>query len=205
MFTMHTGLMILLWLCGVAALQFADETVLFVAVTVCAVAACRYAPARSRQLLKRVRYLLLAIVVLFAFFTPGQALFIDFPTISPSREGSRLAIDHIARILAVVFCVALLMQRLSPQRLVGGIYALLRPVGLFGVSAERIAVRILLTLNEVETDAPGQWRQWLQEAEKDEPAVTIHIVRETFGWRDMMALVMAALLIGLGTVIGKGI
>jgi len=85
--------------------------------------------------------------------------------ITATREGLALAALHAARLLAVVCAVAVLLERLSLQRLVGGLHALSRPLRVIGVPPERLALRLLLVLRYVEASPRGhgraQWRDWL--------------------------------------------
>lgn len=195
---MHSGLLLLLWMAGLALLQFLPLGGLFVATGICAAAALLLAPRRAWRLLKRVRYLLLAVAVLFAGFTPGEALLVDWPKLSPSREGAMLALEHAARIVAVVLCVALLLERLSADRMVSGIYAILSPFEGRGLPAARVAVRLLLVLRLVEGSAPKRWQDWLEESD-EEPNEVIHVGRERLGWRDAVAVaVFLAALAAMG-------
>lgn len=191
---MHSGVLVGVWLAGVAMLQFLDFEALLVAVALCAVAALVYAPRRCMRLLKRVRFLLLAIVILFAGFTPGEALFIDWPRLSPSREGVQLALEHAGRVLAVVLCVAILMEGLPAQRLVGALYGLLRPFEAVGFPAARVAVRTLLVLRLVDSDTRPGWRSWLWDDRGDDHS-PIRIEREALRTRDLALLLLAAVVI----------
>jgi energy-coupling factor transporter transmembrane protein EcfT len=184
---MHSGLLVFLWLVAVAALQFFDVVALTTILVASALVAGWYAPARSKRLVKRVRFILIAIIVLFAGFTPGEALFIDWPRLSPSREGVALAYEHAARVLVVVLFVALLMEYLPAQRLVGALHALLRPFGAVGFPADRVAVRTLLVLRFVESEKPPRWDHWISDDSNDlhEP---IAVDREPFGVLDRCVL-----------------
>lgn len=105
-------------------------------------------------------------------FTPGEAFFHDWPRLGPTREGLGLAVLHAARLIAVVCAVAVLLERLSLQRLVSGLHALSRPLRLIGVSPERLALRLLLVLRYVEASPRGhgrpQWRDWLTAGSDEE-------------------------------------
>ncbi|PTD97436.1 CbiQ family ECF transporter T component [Pseudothauera lacus] len=192
---MHAGLLILLWVLGVGALQYLDPAPLLLAVALCAAAALALARARTLRLLRRVRVLLAAIVVLFAGFTPGEAVFIHWPALSPSREGLSLALTHASALLAVVCCVALLLEHLPADRLISGLYALCRPLAVFGLSAERVAVRMLLVLRYVDAPQARGWREWLSLADDDAEAGVLHLQRERLGRLDV--LVLAALAIAV--------
>lgn len=172
MTNLHSGLILILWLAAVASIQLLAPAALAVALPLCVLAARVLARARLLRLLRRVRVLLIAIVILFAWFTPGEAFFHDWPRLGPTREGLALAVLHGARLVAVVCAVAVLLERLSLQRLVGGLYALGRPLRLIGVPPERLALRLLLVLRYVEAsprgDARVQWRDWLMPESGDD-------------------------------------
>ncbi|THF62481.1 CbiQ family ECF transporter T component [Pseudothauera rhizosphaerae] len=189
---MHAGFLILLWIAVVGALQFLRPDLLVAVVAVLAAIALWVARARTLRLLRRVRILLVAIVVLFAGFTPGEAVLADWPALSPSREGLLLALEHAGRLVAVVFCVAILLQKLSTDRLVGGLYALSRPFALVGLSSERVAVRMLLVLRYVDDPQGRGWRHWLDD-EVEAPAETLHLQRERLGTVERVLLVTALL------------
>lgn len=185
---MHSGLVLLLWLAAVAAVQLLPPLALAVVLAACALAAARLARARTWRLVRRIRVLLIAITVLFAWFTPGEAALLDWPRLGPTREGLALAALHAGRLLAVVCAVGLLLERLPLARLVGGLYALSRPLCLVGVAPERLALRLLLVLRYVEASPRGQgpvdWRRWLaDEPAAGEPIETaaVVLVRERLG------------------------
>ena len=196
---MHSGLILLLWLAAVASIQLLPPQALGAAVLVCVALAALLAPGRSWRLVKRVRVLLIAIAALFAWFTPGEALFFDWPRLGPSREGVVLAAVHAARLLAVVCAVGILLERLSLERLVGGLHALARPLRLIGVPPERLALRLLLVLQYVEQSPRGRaghWKDWLVDETGQQTADPVVLRRERMGGIDVLvaACVFGALL-----------
>ena len=201
---MHSGFLVLLWLILAAGLQAVSLAGLSAVLLVSALAAWRWAPRRAARLLRRVRILLAAVCLFFGGFTPGEAVWVDFPTWSPTREGLLLAAEHAGRLTTVVLWVALLLEHLSTERLVGGLYALLRPLAVVGVPAERLAVRLLLVLRYVESAPAGAWRRWLEwpsDAAEDAEE-RIEIARELLGWREV---VVAVLLGGAGVWLLAGV
>mgnify|MGYP005749098435 CR=1 FL=1 len=184
---MHSGLQLFLWLALVAGLQFLGLLPLTVALAVSAVLGFMFAPQRSVRLVRRVRFIVIAIVILFAGFTPGEAVLVDWPRLSPSREGLWLAYEHAARVIVVVLLVSLLLERLPPQRLVGAIHALMRPFGRIGFPADRVAVRTLLVLRFVEAEKPPKWHEWISDDSKDLHE-SIEVGREPFRWVDRLML-----------------
>jgi energy-coupling factor transporter transmembrane protein EcfT len=188
---MHAASILILWALAVLLVQMSEGWRLAVAVGVSLVLALVVARVNCLRLIKRVTVLLVAILVLFAWFTPGEAMWVDWPRLSPSREGLALALAHGGRLLAVVCWVAILLARMAPDRLVSGLYTLARPGAVFGLSAERVALRLLLVLRYVDrARASGlDWRGWLAAPDADDGAVTL--TRERMGIRDLAALAAA--------------
>lgn len=195
---MHSGALILLWLIGVTLIQFVSPVSLLVLTMVLSVTAGFFCAERCMRLLRRIRFLLLAIIVVFAGFTPGEVLVTSWPELSPSREGVVLALEHAGRLLCVVFCVSILMQALPSNRLVGGLYALLRPFEVIGFPADRVAVRTLLVLNYVDTKGVDDWKAWLGDDE-DALVPRIEVAREALGWGEVVVVgaAVSALVVGL--------
>lgn len=196
---MHSGFILLLWLAAVATLQFLSPAALAAALAACAFAALALARARTWRLVRRVRVLLLAITVLFAWFTPGEAVLLDWPSLGPTREGLALAAVHAARLLAVVCAVGVLLERLPLPRLVGGLYALARPLRPLGVAPERLALRLLLVLRHVEASPRGggavDWKRWLADEVEADASVPVVLRREPLGAAEV--LLACALFAGL--------
>lgn len=192
---MHSGLLVFLWLVSVVWLQFLGTDGLAATLVASIVAAGLLAPVRSRRLVKRVRFILMAIVILFAGFTPGEAVLSAWPVLSPSREGVLLAFEHAARVVVVVLFVAMLMERLPPSRLVSALYALLRPFEVVGVPADRVAVRTLLVLRFVEAEKPPRWDHWIRDDSNDLHE-RIDVGRESFGVVDV-----AVAVVGIGLAV----
>lgn len=199
---MHGGLVIFLWLGAVAVMQRLPPHWLGWLILILGIASLCHARARAVRLLRRVRVLLLAIVVLFAWFTPGTRVIVDLPSLSPTLEGLMLAFEHVGRVVVVVLCVALLMASFSASRLVGALYALLRPFERFGLPAGTIAVRTLLVLELVEGRPAGGWRTWLTPGDEVRDATPVLMPVEPFRGRDWIILALGiALLASLWIVL----
>lgn len=110
------------------------------------------APSHLRLLLRRSLWLLLTMFAMFGWLTPGTPL-AGIP--GASQEGLQLAVENLARLLIALSIVALLLKALTPPELVAGIRGLLAPLALLKISRDRIAVRLALTLNEVESSRSG--------------------------------------------------
>jgi len=188
---MHSGFLLLLWFIAVASVQFLPSAVLGLVVATCLLLALGLSRARVVRLLRRVRVLAVAIVVLFGWFTPGEALLAEWPGLSPTREGVAMALVHVGRLVVVVSAVALLLERLPLERLVGGLYSLARPLRLIGLSARDVALRLLLVLRFVDASPRGaepmHWKDWLRDEANDDALPPIQLVRERFGRGDIAA------------------
>jgi energy-coupling factor transporter transmembrane protein EcfT len=135
-----------------------------------------YADVRTRtrlnSLVRRSRWLLVAMAVLFSWGTPGLYLIPDANGLAPTLEGLALALESIVRLLAILAAVSLLLARMPTDQLVSGLHALLASVG---DGRDRVAVRIMLVLRYVESGDPGRW---LLGSASDEPSggeiLTLH-------------------------------
>ena len=149
----HPASLLLLALAVLLAASSREGTTLFLASLGLALVALLAAASHLRLLLRRSRWLLLTMLVMFGWLTPGTPL----PVIpGATQEGLLLAADSLARLLVALATVALILKALSPPELVAGIRSLLAPIVLLKVSRDRIAVRLALTLNEVEASRTAE-------------------------------------------------
>jgi ascorbate-specific PTS system EIIC-type component UlaA len=117
-----------------------------------------FARRRTLGLVRRTRWLLLSIGLLFIFFTPGEYLPGFAGVLGMSREGLQLAAEHLSRLLAMLTSLALLHERLGTQGLLAGFYWLMRPFGW----RDATVVRLMLVLEYAERqEARKGWRYWL--------------------------------------------
>jgi energy-coupling factor transporter transmembrane protein EcfT len=188
---LHPSSLILLAAAVLLALASREGVSLYFACSALALAALILAASGLRLLVRRSRWLLLTMLVMFGWFTPGTPL----PGIpGASQEGLLLAADYIARLLVALATLALLLKALTPAKLVAGLRSLLAASSLPGPWRDRIAVRLALTLQEVEASRIGQ---------REEPAglaSSISLPAFGFGATDYIlgalsgALVLGALL-----------
>lgn len=103
------------------------------------------------RLVRRTRVLLIALIILYAFATPGTPLIAGWVQWNPTYEGVRAGGLQAWRLLLMISALALLLARMQREQLLAGIYILLLPLKFLGVPVARIAVRLWLTLHYVET------------------------------------------------------
>lgn len=119
------------------------------------------APAHLWRLLRRLRWLFGALLVTFAFGTPGRLIIPDLPA-GPTLEGLLAALHAAARLAAMAACVALLFRMLPLRPLAGALHRLLHPADAAPPGPGTLALRLLLVLRDLENTPPLKaWRDWL--------------------------------------------
>ncbi|MDP5239798.1 hypothetical protein Q9Q94_09660 [Uliginosibacterium sp. 31-16] len=118
------------------------------------------------RIVRRLRYIFLVLLILFAWQTPGTLMLPLIGVFSPTWDGLSAVREPALRLLAVVSVVALMLKYLSTDDWVSSLYVLVSPLRVAGVRPERFAVRLRLVL-----DYAGQrdlnWRHCLDVAEQD--------------------------------------
>lgn len=117
--------------------------------------------ARAGRLMRRTRWLLLSLFVVFAWGTAGEPAFAFAG--APTIEGVGEGLLHLGRMLLVLVVVAAFLEYLPLATLLSACNHLLRPFVRLGCDAERAALRLHLVLRYVETlPRPRDWRSLLQ-------------------------------------------
>lgn len=175
------------------------------------------AGADLRRLLRRTRWLLLSLVAVFALGTPGS---VWWPPLGMwvTREGLELALEHGARLVAVLAVVAMLLARTPAQTLAAGLLTLFAPLARLGAPVERAVARLVLVLRAIDA-APastgaagvaGTWRLSLASLagaglpDDALPGNVLEIPRQTLtaGERGLLALLGAVALALAANLIG---
>lgn len=105
---------------------------------------------RLTRSLWRLKFLFLSIGVLYLLLTPGTPL---WPALhagaTPSREGLAEGLLRVVALAALLVAVHWLMRTLTRSELVAGLAWALRPLRLLRMDVDRLAVRLVLTLETV--------------------------------------------------------
>ena len=151
---------------------------------------------RTLILLRRARWLLLSLAVLFAFATTGLAVPGPLGGIGMTQDGLHLGGEHLLRLVLLLATLSLLHERLGTAGFVAGLYWLLGPLGRWSGLRERIVVRLMLVVEYVEHGAAaGGWRAWLEEGDGGPSHLTLAIRRTR--WPDWLALLLVAGTVGV--------
>lgn len=161
------------------------------------------APAMLRTLAWRARWLLVSIAVLFCCATPGELLLPWLGGLSPTSQGIQLAGDHVARLVALLALLSVLLRFTPPAALISGFYGVLRPLKSLGISRERLALRLMLVMRYVEVrehlNRPLNWRQRLSVPDSipnEDSCFTIEVLRlGLLDFATLVALVAVATLL----------
>jgi energy-coupling factor transporter transmembrane protein EcfT len=191
-FFVHPAVRLVAWLALVVAVQRLAGWPLLAAGFILPLAGAR-ALRHGLRLAWRTRWLLLSLFLVFAWGTPGEALW--NAGFAPTREGVAEAATHFARLLLVLFVVAALLENLPPGELFAAARALLAPLRRLGIDADRGLLRLMLALRYFEAlPRPRDWKALL-EIPETAPGETIEIDDRPL--RRLDAGLMAAMLIAL--------
>lgn len=105
------------------------------------------------RMLKRVRWLLFAMLLIFAFNTPGEYLPLWPFEIAPTYEGLTAGGLQAARLFLMLAGISLLLATTGREDLIAGFFLLLYPLRYLKLSPERFAARLWLTLHYVDCAA----------------------------------------------------
>jgi len=101
------------------------------------------------RMLKRMRWLFLSMLVIYLWFTPGQAVIPLFDDYSPTWQGIKMAVYRIGSLIVIVMAVNIVIKSTSTELITSGLLWLLTPLRHVGLPHERLALRIILTFNMI--------------------------------------------------------
>lgn len=133
------------------------------------------APRRIWGLLRRTRWLLLSVALLFPLATPGQRLPGAMGEVGITWDGLSLALEHILRLLLLLASLAIVHERLGTTGMMAGLHWLLAPLAHWRTLRERIVVRLMLVLDHVENAPATSWREWLDRDSPGPDRMTLYV------------------------------
>lgn len=196
----HPAAQIMAWCLLVVILQALALDMLLIAAGL--IFLCTFALSGHKfiQLLHRTRWIMLSLLLIYAYSTPGQPLLDTLGIFSPNREGLIDGVSQLTRLLAALAGLAVLLDRLHRQQLIAGLYTLFAPLQWIGLSRERLAVRLALTLHYAEAAMlrrSGRWQDTLNSLFEPHDETTRHMELPLyrFGVSDALLLGFALLLL----------
>ena len=205
---LHPASLILIWLAFAFCVPWLQPAELSAIVLLFSLPLLLRYSAQYLKLLRRSRWLLISLVLVYAFVTPGAAAVAVLGAYSPSREGLLSGGLQALRLISLLATLALLLATTSRERILAGLYFLLRPFVLIGVDVDRVAARIWLTLYYVEkaekaekagSSRTGEWRERLQAVlhGSEHEMVSIELEIGRLSRPDYAALFCAVFIFGL--------
>lgn len=192
----HPATLLLSWAGFALVLPLLPLVVLAIVLVLVFIPAVLLAKMRTLALLRRARWLLFSIALLFAFATPGLLVPGPLGQVGMTQDGLLVAAEHLARLLLLLATLSLLHEYLGTTGIVTGLYWLLRLLCLRHDWRERIVVRLMLVVEFVESgNVGGGWRAWLGESDAGPQGLTLAIRRAH--WPDWLALLLVACGVGL--------
>lgn len=104
--------------------------------------------------LRRVKWLLVVLVSLYAFSSPGEYLLLFNLPIRPTYEGLHAGLTQMLVIITMLASLTLVLSTTPRAKLIGGLYQILSPLQYWGIDAQQFTVRLWLTLHYVESSQP---------------------------------------------------
>jgi len=102
-------------------------------------------------MMRRMRWFFLSIIIIYAWMTPGRTIAIpvmsDHEAWLPTIEGIALGLMRVLSLALILMAVNLLLRCTSQQQFIMAIYWLAVPLSLFGISRERLSIRIALVFD----------------------------------------------------------
>ena len=192
---LHPLTRILLWCGWAVGVELAPLPLLY---SLAVVSATAFVFSRLRheawRLLRRSRWLMLVLLITYAYTLPGQPLWPDLGWMSPVAEGLQQGAVRILRLALMLLGLAVLLASTERSRLIYGLYVLARPLTYQGFDRRAFAVRLGLTLEYVE-HAPKatKWLDALRQLEHvANTSTTYSLTSERWQWLDG-AVILAGL------------
>jgi energy-coupling factor transport system permease protein len=156
-----------------------------------------------------MRWLFLSMLIIYAYTTPGEYLSRWPMDLAPSYEGLRDGCYQIARISLVLAGISILMATSTREKLMVGIYTLIKPLSILSLSPERFTARLYLTLQYIEKvkkqsakqDKPSSWSEsfkaHLSDIQSQVSSEALHLEAAHFGLLDCLCVSAFLMLIGI--------
>jgi len=190
---LHPASLIMIWLAFALCLPWLRAADLAVMAVIFFIPSLIRRSPEFLKLLRRTRWLMISLILVYAFATPGASVLPFLGAYGPSREGLLSGGLQALRLVTLLAGLAMLLAAIPRNRILAGLYFLLRPLARVGVDVDRVAARIWLTLHYAEqakTARSDEWRTYLRSALAggDDALQTIRLEVGRFFWPDYLIL-----------------
>lgn len=196
---LHPSSALIVWLAAVLAVQFIGYGGVGVLMIVVLLSATKVFHAWLRYI-ARTRWLLVTLWFVIAYSTSGEA--VRDLSWAPTYEGINEANMQVARLSAMLACLAWLLVRLGLDGLVSALWGLLQPLQRVGGDPQRLVVRLSLVLDNLQVPPEkGSWRRILVGgALSSEGPETLRLSSPRWMVRDAL-IVVTVLIVLFGVII----
>ena len=196
----HPSSEMLAWCLVVVMLQAIEADKLLLVSSLTLIGALVISGKKFILLLHRTRWIMLSLLMIYLFTTPGVELTSFMGNYGPTQEGLIDGMLQLTRLMAALAALAILLERLPRQKLIAGLYTIFLPLRWLGMSRERLAVRLALTLHYAELTmlkGVADWQSMLGGLfeSKDELLQKMELPLYRFGLSDAVLLFSAAMFV----------
>ena len=198
--SVHPALLLAAWIAFACVLPWlSPEKLVLCSLLLAPLAWKRELRAQLAFLLRRTRVLLLAMVLLYGFFTPGTPLVTEMSA-GPSIEGLRGGALQAWRLMLVLLSLGAVLSLLGQEKLLAGLSGLLTPFKLLGMPVERFAVRLSLTMQLAQMRGamrltPAAMALALDDKDPEQ-LENVELEQPQLNWFDGLFVLMVALVLG---------
>jgi energy-coupling factor transport system permease protein len=197
---LHPVTFILIWIAFALALPMLKLAAMLVCMAILLMVIIWLRAKEFLVLLRRTRWIMFTLFMVYAYTTPGETGWSMLGMFSPTQEGVFDGLMQIGRLVCALAALSILLAALPQSRFIAGLYTLVYPLRWFGVSRERMAVRLALTLEFAETamrETADDWKSSIEHVFSTPHArpSPIELYVQPFGWRDGMLLVFCAIVL----------
>ncbi len=196
----HPAALLLVWISLALLSQSLHGTALLLLAVGMIALALTLGGARLLLLLRRTRWILLSLLLIYAYAMPGTPWFAQLGGFSPGREGTVDGLIQMTRLLIMLAGLAIVLALLSGEQLIAGLYLLFYPLRYLGISREKIVVRLALTLRYAESAMLSGTSHGLRSLENlgslaSLSSERIELQLFPLAWKDWLLLVVTGLLV----------
>ena len=202
---MHPANRLALWLWLASLLPWLERFSLYLLSALVVLGAFYLCRQRFLRALPRIRWMLLAVGVIYGWTTPGEYLWSGW--LAPTREGLWLGVAQMLRLLAIAASLQILLTGMSRAAIFSGLYTLSVPLEWLGLSRRHAAMRLSLTLemveNILEMQQPlKQLMHELNEPANDQGERSVILAVHPMAWGQGLLLALLLCLSGLTIWLG---
>lgn len=110
------------------------------------------------KMLKRIKWLVMFMMIIYAYSIPGEYLPFWLVETRPTYEGLMMGVAQGLKIVTMLAGLAMLLGSSPPSTLIGGIYQAILPMRRLGLNFNQFTARLWLTLHYVEIQGESKHR-----------------------------------------------